>query len=232
MMRIIRFSVLMLICILALLQSTLAAERKDPQQWLEHFAKSWDETEWGPAGRRVGYMRSLDDRGWPARMLSMQALVAEGKKSIPALVKALQSTDRPTRILAAQTLGYLGADAPREALLEAAKNDADASVRLYAVDALGMRGGDVGKEMATLLSKEKNNDVRRHIAYARQRKGKAIDRSVVKTLLDWDPKTIDSATLGQPAPDFALSTLLGKTVQLSDYRGKKNVVLVFIYGDT
>lgn len=31
----------------------------------------------------------------------------------------------------------------------------------------------------------------------------------------------------QPAPDFALPDIHGATVRLSDYRGKKNVVLVF-----
>jgi peroxiredoxin len=33
--------------------------------------------------------------------------------------------------------------------------------------------------------------------------------------------------LGEAAPDFALSNIEGKRVQLKDYRGKKNVALVF-----
>ncbi len=33
--------------------------------------------------------------------------------------------------------------------------------------------------------------------------------------------------VGQVAPDFALASHLGSTVRLSDYRGKKNVVLAF-----
>ncbi|GAB3486880.1 peroxiredoxin [Nocardiopsis coralliicola] len=32
---------------------------------------------------------------------------------------------------------------------------------------------------------------------------------------------------GQPAPDFALSDQHGQTVRLSDFRGRKNVVVVF-----
>jgi cytochrome oxidase Cu insertion factor (SCO1/SenC/PrrC family) len=32
---------------------------------------------------------------------------------------------------------------------------------------------------------------------------------------------------GDPAPDFALTDTTGKTVRLSDFRGKKNVVLAF-----
>ena len=33
--------------------------------------------------------------------------------------------------------------------------------------------------------------------------------------------------VGDPAPDFALTDTEGQTVRLSDYRGKKNVVLAF-----
>src|ERR671916_434942 len=33
--------------------------------------------------------------------------------------------------------------------------------------------------------------------------------------------------VGDPAPDFALTDTEGQTVKLSDYRGKKNVVLAF-----
>jgi peroxiredoxin len=33
--------------------------------------------------------------------------------------------------------------------------------------------------------------------------------------------------VGQPAPDFSLKSHLGQTVRLSDYRGRRNVVLAF-----
>ncbi len=36
--------------------------------------------------------------------------------------------------------------------------------------------------------------------------------------------------LNQPAPDFALKDLQGNLIRLSDFRGKKNVVLVFNRG--
>jgi cytochrome oxidase Cu insertion factor (SCO1/SenC/PrrC family) len=39
------------------------------------------------------------------------------------------------------------------------------------------------------------------------------------------PKT--HLKVGQPAPDFALTDTAGKPVKLSDFKGKKNVVLAF-----
>ena len=36
--------------------------------------------------------------------------------------------------------------------------------------------------------------------------------------------------VGQPAPDFTLENIDGKSIRLSDFRGKKSVVLVFYRG--
>ena len=41
---------------------------------------------------------------------------------------------------------------------------------------------------------------------------------------------LDRVKVGQPAPDFTLEDSDGKNVSLADYRGKKNVVLVFYRG--
>jgi cytochrome oxidase Cu insertion factor (SCO1/SenC/PrrC family) len=41
---------------------------------------------------------------------------------------------------------------------------------------------------------------------------------------------LDRVKVGQPAPNFTLEDSDGKSVSLADYRGKKNVVLVFYRG--
>jgi peroxiredoxin Q/BCP len=38
---------------------------------------------------------------------------------------------------------------------------------------------------------------------------------------------MDAIQIGEPAPDFTLDTADGKAVRLSDFRGRKNVVLFF-----
>jgi peroxiredoxin len=40
----------------------------------------------------------------------------------------------------------------------------------------------------------------------------------------------EHVALGKPAPDFELTDVTGRAVRLSDYRGSKNVVLVFSRG--
>ena len=41
---------------------------------------------------------------------------------------------------------------------------------------------------------------------------------------------LERVQVGQPAPDFTLTSLAGPPVTLSDFRGIKNVVLVFYRG--
>ncbi len=44
------------------------------------------------------------------------------------------------------------------------------------------------------------------------------------------PTDLDRVREGQSAPDFILEDIDGKKVSLSDFRGKKSVVLVFYRG--
>lgn len=44
------------------------------------------------------------------------------------------------------------------------------------------------------------------------------------------PTELDRVKVGQPAPDFTLEDVDGKAMTLSDFRGKKSVVLVFYRG--
>lgn len=47
---------------------------------------------------------------------------------------------------------------------------------------------------------------------------------------DLAPTDLNRIKVGQPAPDFTLEAADGKPTTLSDFRGKKNVVLVFYRG--
>lgn len=204
----------------------------DPAAVLKWLPQHWKGADWShPANR--GYMRATANDGWKARMLAMRKLVSTGKDAVPPLLDALKNGDHSLRIFAAQTLSFLAPHVPKENLLEALKSDGNAAVRLYAADALGMRGGtELSEELKAIQAKDSNRDVKKHLGYALERKGAALDADVARTLIDWAPSTMDTARVGQPAPDFELAALTGERIRLSQFRGKKAVVLVFIYGDT
>lgn len=44
------------------------------------------------------------------------------------------------------------------------------------------------------------------------------------------PLDLDRVKVGDPAPDFTLEDMTGRRISLSDFRGKKKVVLVFYRG--
>jgi hypothetical protein len=205
---------------------------KSASEWLVSLSLAWDEAKWEQGGAgRPGYMRPLGDPGARYRMAALRGAVAEGKKGAGALVAALEHGDGPQRVFAAQALGYLAPDAPRDPLARAAQQDPDPAVRLHAVDALAKQGGSL-PEWAALPERERNPDVRRHLGYARERQGAQLAAEVARRLVAWDPATYDSATVGRPAPDFELRAAGGAMVRLSAFRGKAPVVLVFVYGDT
>lgn len=204
----------------------------EPDKIIAWLGQHWKIEDWG-ANDAERYMRTLDDSGWKARMLAMQALVEGGAESIPVLESALSGDDDGLAIFAAQTLGYLHDSAPKTALLEQLRTHKIPAVRLYAADALGMKGdAKLEPVLASALESEKQGDVKKHLGYAIERGTAAVDPSVIETLKNWDAKTIDSAEIGKPAPDFELKALGGETVRLSDFKGKSAVVLIFIYGDT
>jgi hypothetical protein len=204
-------------------------------RWLQDVSRDYSEEGWvqKPRFRPLGYMRPAGDKGWQTRMLALRAVVIEGKPSIPSLLEALESGDVSRPVFAAQGLGYLGADVPSEPLLRAAREDKLAAVRLYAVDALGMRGNAADAiNWMSLRKRERNGDVRKHIGYAVERKDAAIRREIVQTLKNWNPQSMNTAVVGRPAPEFELTSATKQKIRLSSFRGKKSIVLVFVYGDT
>jgi len=209
--------------------SALPSQPGEIIEWLE---ENWQGSGWGADDSR-NYMRPIGDTGWKARMLAMQGLVKAGDGAAPALVEALNSGNDEMAIFAAQTFGYLPEQAPIELLTEKLKSHKNPAVRLYAADAIGMRGGKENRaRLEELLATEKNRDVKKHIGYALERDGKPVAPAVIEELKTWNGSGLDSARIGKPAPDFELKALGGETVKLSDFRGKSAVVLVFIYGDT
>jgi HEAT repeat protein len=200
-------------------------DSKSAKEILDNFRRDWQ--------AQPGYMRAADDRGWKGRMVALCELIKLGKDAVPALAEALDDKDAEVRAFAAQALGFLADASVSGRMDRLLSHDADPITRLYAADALGMGGGMKPKELYAKAEKEDaNKDVRAHVRFALERNGDRLPPSVQKLFTEFDQSKIDTARLGEPAPDFELTDALDKTYRLSDFRGKKAVVLVFIYGDT
>ena len=72
--------------------------------------------------------------------------------------------------------------------------------------------------------------VRPMMAAALERADRPNLAEMRKALAEYDLRNLDSARLGQTAPDFTLTGYSGKTYRLSQFRGK-TVVLRFILFD-
>jgi hypothetical protein len=149
------------------------------------------------------------------------------------LESALDDTDPEVRALACHALGLLADRSVTARLDRILAEDPDPGARLYAADALGMIGGMTPKpHYDKAAQRDANSDVRAHVRFGLEREGKGLPDEVRQRLRQFDLAKMDSAHVGQPAPDFALSDANGRTHRLSDFKGKQLVVLVFLYGDT
>ncbi|MBI3837335.1 MAG: HEAT repeat domain-containing protein [Planctomycetia bacterium] len=230
----------LIICVTAVLglawsaARTIAVEPTSFDAALRSFSERWSQDDWVPkTGVPSRFMRPLDDDGWKARMTAFQSAVQFGERAVEPVRQLLRDEDASKRALAAQVLGYLPARTAREELLRTAREDAEPAVRLYAIDSLGMLGTDgLNVDWKALADQQKNRDAKRHVTYASERANNLIAKEVIDQLTSWNASQMDTAQVGQPAPDFELSSVSGEKVRLSNFRGKSAVVLVFVYGDT
>jgi hypothetical protein len=70
--------------------------------------------------------------------------------------------------------------------------------------------------------------VRQNMAYALGRDDRPDPAALRKALASYDLAALGSPRVGGLAPDFTLGDLQGKTHRLGDFRGKKEVLLVFL----
>jgi hypothetical protein len=172
------------------------------------------------------------DPGWKVRMEALVSLAKIGPAAGPTLVEGLKHESPATREFAAQAL-VLFADSTMEPAFEQALADPKPGVRLYAIQALSMHGPlQRTKEHERILKEDPAFfGVRPMMAAALERTDRPNQAEMRKTLASYDLSSMDSARLGELAPDFTLTDFTGKQHSLSEFRGKKTVVLRFILFD-
>ncbi len=85
-------------------------------------------------------------------------------------------------------------------------------------------------ELKAMKEKDANRDVKAHVGFTLDRDDKPV--ALQKMLAGYDLAKMNTAVVGKAAPEFELTDATGKTHKLADFKGKKAVVLVFVYGDT
>jgi hypothetical protein len=169
---------------------------------------------------------------WKVRMEALVRLARAGPAVVPVLAEALDKGPPSTREFTAQALVHFAEPSTRPAL-EGALADPQSGVRFYAIQALSMFGRlERTKRHEQILSNDPNFwSVRTMMAAALARDDRPNPAQLRKLLADYDLRQLDSARVGDMAPDFTLTDFSGKAYRLSQFRGKKTVVLRFILFD-
>ena len=177
---------------------------------------------------------SLDDADWKVRTLALRDLVKAGPAAAPSLITALSDANVHVRYLAATSLGILQITDALPALEKAARDDKEDTVRSQAAVALGQIGAEGSLAgLRALLQTEKNGDVLHQLTLAIHaiETGNHATPELASAFSSLDETKFALAKIGQPAPDFTLPDTTGKQWRLSDFRGKQNVLLVWIFAD-
>lgn len=177
---------------------------------------------------------SLADEDWRVRTLAVRDLVRLGAPATPALILGLGNANAHVRHVAAMVLGITRAMEAAPALERALREDGDPVVRSQAAIALGQIGQDRSLEAVQAAQKDDpSKDVQHQAelaAYAITH-GKTATPELPRAWASLDESKFARVQIGQPAPDFQLPDTEGRTWRLADFRGRKPVVLIWIFAD-
>lgn len=176
----------------------------------------------------------LQSRDGRVRALAIRDLVRLGRKrpEAPAL-GLLEHGITHVRQVAAAALGLLRAAAANDELSRRLSDEAeDPVVRSHAAVALGQIGAGADA-LARQVEAAEHGDVRHQceVALDRVRKGRTVEPEVAEQWAHLDSASFGRVQVGEPAPDFTLDDTEGTTWSLSDVRGEKTVVLIWIFAD-
>ena len=176
-------------------------------------------------------MFPIPEHGWKARMTALCSFAREGSAAIPTLTAALEDPDAIVRAVAAQALGLVGDKSVIGKLDRLLAGDPAYEVRVYAAHSRSMLGGlERGPVVNWLLRFDRLGSFRAQLQYALDRGGRPASEEVRRAYASYDTHVMGSAQIGRPAPDFELKDANGRKIRLSDYRGRKDVAVIFIYG--
>jgi peroxiredoxin len=176
----------------------------------------------------------LEDPDWRVRLLAVRDLVRLGPPAGSALITALAHTNGHVRHVAAMTLGILELQDAAQALELALRQDPDEVVRAQAAVALSQ----IGRQGSLPVVRQAHtDDPSKDVRHQAQLAAYAIEHGIRPTpelaaaYAGLDESRFGRVSVGRLAPDFELPDTEGRSWRLGDYRGRKPVVLIWIFAD-
>ena len=176
----------------------------------------------------------LNDKDWKVRMIAVRDLVHEGSKSINEIISGLNDTSIHVRQVTAYALGVISEKVAIEPLEQVLLTDENAMVRSQAVISLGQMESRHSLDLLRKkLQEDPSRDVRHQceLAIDQIEKQKGTTEKLQKAFLSIDKSTFETVDENTVAPDFILEDTEGIEWQLSDFRNKKWVVLIWVFAD-
>lgn len=226
-----RKQTLLFIAVVALIIALASAD--EVQQARELLAR-FRAVDWDARAVMVKPPALTNDEQWKLRVTTEFDLVALGKPIVPTMIESLRDENRHVRALAAYVLGGMGDGHAAAPLGQTLQSDRNPTVRVYASDALGRLAA---KEATPIVEQAATNEANGFVKFSAQVASRRIANGQGASGLReqfvklYDQTKIASAVVGKPAPEFALTTNGNDVVRLSDFRGKKHVVLLFQLAD-
>jgi len=183
----------------------------------------------------------LANQDWRVRTLAVRDLVRLGPPAVPELLAALSDDDLHVRHAAALVLGILPEagisgeqlETRRRGLIASLATDQEPVVRSEAAIALGRVGDAAAIEPLQAAAKaDASRDVRHQCVVSLDQLEKSQhDQSLYNAYRGLDETRFNVVTVNRPAPEFTLDDTNGVAWRLSDFLGRKHIVLVWIFAD-
>lgn len=176
----------------------------------------------------------LENTDWLVRTFAVRDLVRLGNENMDAIRQNLTSANPNIRQLFTKALGILGADSGAEDVSGRLKNDDDSIVRSYAAITLGQLGQ---ADYLPLLEDKSENDPNQDVKHQcklsayQLRNGIKPSPDLSQIYSSLDESEFKKVSVGDQAVDFSLRNTRGNLLKLSDFIGRKNIVLIWVFAD-
>jgi len=177
---------------------------------------------------------NISDLDWRVRTLAIRDLLRLGPESCAYVAKFLDHANLHVRHVSARVLGLWRQDRFVEPLKQTLDRDGEPVVRAQAAFALGEIGSRTALALLHARGKsDPSRDVRHQceLAIHQVEHGIKPGQDLREGYLALDEKKFKSVRVGKPAPEIPLRDTEGKLWKLSGFKGKKPVLLIWIFAD-